>query len=335
MRKVTRQENFWQPRPVFSGRAAALLQEGRQALKEGRKEEGLILLRSACVLDPSVYCKPWGLMPILKAEGRDRLRPRMLERLNSWYHAPKSRVHAHVARLTQKPDMRLYIQDLGLPLPRLWQQAADFEALDWGALPERVVLKPENGASSKGVIVAAGGWDHMAQAAITPDLERYATALYRREFDAPPPLLAEEILEDVGAQSDPMLVIPRDFKVYAVAGDVAFVRVHDRNAADGKRSLMTLDREGRRLPAALRGWPEAAQVQREQADAAGTPAGYEALIAMAEHLSARLPALLRLDFYLTPSGPVFGEFTTFPNAGLDHTPFGRRTVLQMWELWPD
>ncbi len=330
MAQEERQSTSWTPRPVFPGRAAALLQEGRQALKGGARAEARTLLRAACTLDPAVYCKPWGLMPLLKEEGRDLLRPRMLERLKSWYRAPKSRVHAHVAHLSGKQEMRLYIKDLGLPLPQLWQQAPDLETLDWAALPDRVVLKPENGASSKGVIVAAGGRDHIAQTEITPDLQNYAAALYQRTFDAPQRLLAEEMLEDVDAQSDPDLVIPRDFKVYAVAGDVAFVRVHDRNAGDGKRSMMTLDRAGRRLPAALSGWPEAPEV-----DGAPPPDGYGALIAMAEHLSARLPVLLRLDFYLTPSGPVFGEFTTFPNAGLDHTPFGRRTVLQMWELWPD
>ncbi|MDE4142356.1 ATP-grasp fold amidoligase family protein [Phaeobacter gallaeciensis] len=328
------QTGSWTPRRIFPGRARPLLEEGRRALKGGARDEGMALLRAACILDPSVYCKPWGLMPLLKAEGRDRLRPRMLERLQDWYRAPRSRVHAHVARLTQKEEMRLYIEDLGLPLPQLWQQVPDLEALDWAALPQRVVLKPVNGASSKGVVVAAEGRDHMAQAAITPDLETYAKALYGCLFETPPQILAEEMLEDVAAQTDPALVIPRDFKAYAVAGDVAFVRVHDRNAADGKRNMMTLDRQGRRLPAALVGWPEA-----PGADGMATetvpPAGYDALIAMAEYLSARLPVLLRLDFYLTSSGPVFGEFTTFPNAGLDHTGFGRRTVLQMWEAWPD
>ena len=70
-------------------------------------------------------------------------------------------------------------------------------------------------------------------------------------------------------------------------------------------------------------------------EATRLPPGFETLFAMAEAISQKLPWLLRLDFYLTPRGPVFGEFTTFPNAGLDLTPFSRRTLLQQWELWPD
>src|SRR6056297_3217330 len=94
-----------------------------------------------------------------------------------------------------------------------------------------------------------------------------------------------------------------------------------------RRGALSLDREGRPVTATLAGWPDASQ--------APPPEGYGALVAMAERLSARLPWLLRLDFYLTPRGPVFGEVTTFPNAGLRYTPFARRTILQMWELWPD
>lgn len=318
----------WVPRPAFPERAQPLLVEGRTALKGGARAEGMALLRAACALDPGVYCKPWGLMPILKEEGRDKLRQRMLDRLQNWYRAPLSQAHLHVSALTRKERMQAYISDLGLPLPQQYQSAAALSDLVWDSLPERVVIKPENGASSKGVIVAAGGYDHIANAPIGESLSAYAERLYATTFgEASISVLAEEMLRDVAADMDPALVVPRDFKVFAVAGQAVFVRVHDRNAPDGKRALATLDRDGQPLPSAQKDWPEAAP--------APVPEGYGALIAMAEHISARLPWLLRLDFYLTPEGPFFGEFTTFPNAGLDYTAFGRRTVLQMWEIWPD
>lgn len=318
----------WRPQPAFPEAAGRLLREGRAAFQGGARAEGLVLCRAACALDPSSYCQPWGLMPHLKAEGRDRLRQRMLDRLHSWYRPPHSRIHAHVSALTRKMEMQRYIAAAGLPLPEQYQQARGLEGLDWAALPERVVIKPENGASSKGVIALSEGWDHLAQVPVGASLRDYAETLYASNFDKPPGrVLAEELLEDVDRCRDPALALPRDFKIFTVAGHVAFVRVHDRNASDGKRGLATLDRMGRRLSPAQTGWPEAPP--------APLPAGWDALIAMAEYLSSRLPWLLRLDFYLTPRGPVFGEFTTFPNAGLDYSPFGRRTVLQMWESWPD
>lgn len=317
----------WIPRPSFPKQARPLLIAGRAAMKGGAREEGLALLRAACALDPSFYCRAWGLMPLLHREERDRLRPRMLERLQSWYRPPYSQIHAHVSQLTQKTAMRAYISELGLPLPQLYQQAETIEALDWENLPDQLVVKPQNGSSSEGVIVAGAGRDHVAGADLSPDLRHYAQSLYQSRFERAPSVLVEELLVDVDAATDPSLVIPRDFKVHVVAGDVGFIRVLDRNAPGGKRSAVSLDREGRRLGPMLRGWPEA--------EGFTLPQGFGQMIAMAEYLSQRLPWLLRLDFYLTPRGPVFGEFTTFPSAGLNYTPWGRRTMLQMWEAWPD
>ncbi|MBY6069097.1 hypothetical protein KUW17_20305 [Leisingera aquaemixtae] len=317
----------WVPRPAAPGRARVLLRAGRRALQGGARAEGLALTAAACALDASLFCRPWGLLPHLQAEGRGSLRPRMRARLQSWYQAPRSQVHAHVSALSRKMAMRAYVEDLGLPLPRLYQAAPRLEALDWAGLPERVVVKPQNASSCRGVIVAAAGWDHIGRAACGGDLPGYAQALYGRTFETPVPVMAEELLADVQAAEDPALVIPRDFKVFAAGGHAGFVCVHDRNAPGGKRSLATVDREGRRLPHAEKGWPEAAEFT--------VPPGYGALIAMAEHLSRRLPWLLRLDFYLTPRGPVFGELTSYPNAGGKFTGFARRTLLQMWELWPD
>jgi len=224
--------------------------------------------------------------------------------------------------------MRPFIEALGLPLPRLLGQADSLSDLDWTALPERLVIKPVNAANSNGVIVAADGCDQMTGVAFGTDLKSYVSQLYEECFAKPPPVLVEEMLCDVGAVEDPGLVIPRDFKVFTVAGHAAYVRVHDRNAPDGRRSIASFARDGSRLPPSLKGWPEAA-------DDTALPRGFDQLIAMAEYLSQKVPWLLRLDFYLTPQGPVFGEFTTYPNAGLDLTPFSRRTMLQMWEIWPD
>jgi hypothetical protein len=277
-------------------------------------------------------------MSHLAAQGRDVFHTRMQDRLQAWYRAPRSQVHAQAASLTQKPVMQTYIRQLGLPLPNQITRAERIESLDWAKLPERVVIKPENAASSKGVIVAQDGIDHIAQEPIRLDMKTYASALYARSFDKPRPVFAEDMLRDVAAQEDPALVVPRDFKLFAAGGHVGLVRVHDRNAPDGRRSLACYDRSGRRVPASLKGWPVlpgAPEGDMMPSAIPQTPPGWDSLIAMAEYLSQKQPWLLRLDFYLTPQGPVFGEFTTYPNAGLGLTPFGRRTLLQLWESWPD
>ena len=313
-------------------RARELVARGREILKTNTdttaRAEARACFKAAVQLDATVVTLDWGVLPHLEAETRGIYRDRMAARLQSWYRPPHSRVHAHVAALSDKLEMRSYISALGLPLPNILAQADSLEALDWNALPtNRVVIKPQNAGSRAGVVVAVDGVDQTTGASIYPDLQAYIRALYATSFDQPPPVMVEAYLTDVEAEQDPSIIIPRDFKIYCVAGHAGLVRVHDRNAADGQRWMATYDRLGQPLPPPLTGWPEAPQ--------APPPAGFEAMIDMAETLSHHLPYLIRFDFYLTPDGPVFGEFTTFPNAGMDSTPFGRRTFLQMWELWPD
>lgn len=315
-------------RPVDWPAAEARLRAGRQALRAGDRAGAMEHFRAAMAHDPAVACLPWGLLPHLQAEGRGTFRLRMQARLESWYRPGARPEHAAIARLSRKPEMRAFVADLGLPLPRLLAGPVALGDVPWADLPETVVIKPENDGDSRGVILAQAGHDRMARTPIEGGLEAYVRARHGALYgDRPQRVLVEEALVDVEAARDPALVIPRDFKVYCVAGHAGLVRIHDRNAPDGRRGLLTCDRAGRIQPLSHKHWPEAPHTP--------PPPGWERLIGMAEALSRALPWLLRLDFYLTPEGPVFGEFTTYPNAGRGLTPHARRTLLQMWELHPD
>ncbi|SNR33122.1 ATP-grasp fold amidoligase family protein [Puniceibacterium sediminis] len=316
------------PHPELRHLAQSLLQDGRIRFNNGSRAEGMACVSAAVKLDPSVICEPWDLLPLLEAEGRSNFRERLDARLRAWYHLPDRRVHAAVSLLSKKPEMRAWIGDLGLPLPKLYAGPVALGALDWGSLPPDVVIKPVNGANSDGLVVSKGGIDVMRGQPALPDLQEYVSQLYSKIFKSPPQVLVEELLVDVHAEKDQTLQIPRDFKVFTVAGHAGFTRVFDRNDPSGKRSLASYDRDGRRLPPSREGW-------REAPKGVVLPEGYSDLIKMAELISQKLPWLLRLDFYLTDRGPVFGEFTTYPGAGRGLTPFSDRTLLQMWELWPD
>ena len=294
----------------------------------GDRAKGLAHLSAAAALDPTVICEDWHLVPLLRDEGRSDFRERMQERLKRWYHAPISPVYAPIASLSDKYNMRMWMAGLGIPLPRLFAGPVSLDDVPWQDLPADVVIKPVNASDRRGVILAKDGMDLFRQCPTAPNLEKHTRAVFEEEFKTPPLVLVEELMRDVDAGSDPSLLIPRDFKLFTAAGHASLTRMNDRNAPDGKKHIAWFDRAGRRKPPSLITWPEASPDFR-------LPTNYPALIAMAEHISTKLGWFLRLDFYLTPQGPVFGEFTTFPNAGLDTTPFSSRTFLQHWELWPD
>jgi hypothetical protein len=314
-------------RIILPDQAAEQLDFGRRVLEKNGLEAALPYFKAAMEFDPAIACERWGILPNLEAQNRGIFRDRMVARMQHWYGSPQSAAHAPVAGLSNKMRMRKWIANVGLPLPAQIDHADRVQDLAWDNIQAPVVIKPVNGASNLGVVIAIEGQDVMAQTSYGPNLRNYVCDLYGQEFETPPEVIAETLLQDVDAITDPKLMIPRDFKVFAIAGHAVFVRVHDRNTTNGKRSMATFDRQGRPCPAALQSWPEA--------PSGPAPAGFDQIIVMAETLSRALPWLMRFDFFLTPQGPVFGEFTSFPNAGLDLTPFGRRTLLQMWEIWPD
>ncbi len=252
----------------------------------------------------------------------------MQARLQDWHRPPRSPLHAGLAALTHKRRLRDWAEGAGFRMPRLIAEASRLEELDWAALPgEGIVIKPVAATDAQGVVLVRDGIDHFARTPVGPDLAAHVRSRWAAAELLDSAVLVEEAVSDPGWPADPALAIARDVKVFAVGGHAGFVRVHDRNAEGGKRALSTRDRLGDVLPQSQKGWPEAPRVP--------VPDGWDGLIAEAERLSRIFPWLLRLDFYLSPRGPLLGEITTYPNAGLGYSHFGRRTMLQMWEVWPD
>lgn len=65
------------------------------------------------------------------------------------------------------------------------------------------------------------------------------------------------------------------------------------------------------------------------------PKFFENLIEIAESVSRDFPYVMRLDFYISTKGVVFGEFTPNPGNGNDFTEFGERCMQQLFFIYPD
>lgn len=314
--------------PGLDRPAAQMLRQGRQALAQGDRVAAMAAFARAVEQDGRALVHDWGLMPVLASEGRDDLALRMQARLAAWYGRDTALRAPEAAQLTVKLRMRAWAARHGFAVPRLLAQAPSLEALVWAGLPcDRVVIKPANADSRKGVVLALDGYDHMARQPIGPDLPAYVRTRWDTAGLSGSAVLAEEPVRDTAAQADPDLVIPRDFKCWAVDGKVGYCAILDINDANQRRDRQNLDRCGGHLPQTNTGWQDCPHCP--------APPGYAALIAEAERASRLLPWMLRFDFYLSERGPLLGEITTFPSAGLAYTEFSRRVVLQMLELHPD
>ena len=325
----------WHPPPLARA-AQGALRQGRGLWQAGDLTAARAAFARAASADARVFCHDWGILPGLAAAGQASLKARLDARLAAWYTSDRRPGHPpppEAAALAIKTRLRPWADRHGFATPRLIAAAPHLDALDWSMLraaalsPEGLVIKPANQSTCRGVAVLAGGTDHMAFAPTGPDPAAYMHDLWAREGLADSPVLVEERLCDAEARRDPSLVIPRDIKVYAAAGQTGYVIVLDRNAPGNKRSKHSYDGRGRPVPPTLTSWPEGPPRP--------APPGLGAVVAEAERASRLLPQLLRFDFYHTAAGPVLGEITTYPTAGLHHTWFSRRTLLQMWEAHPD
>lgn len=260
---------------------------------------------------------------------------RMDDRRARWYKGAdplsdpeRQKRRKFLASLVNKTRMHDYISGLGIRLPQRLAEAFHPDELDFARLPDRVVIKPSNGADSKGVVLFAGDRELLSGATVPPAGRAAHVAMVcdrDRIFDKPGTrLIAEEFLQDY----DPAFAIPRDFKVFVADGQAQLIQVIDRNPEKKLRTNSFFDRDWgfieQRIKKNYRMGPPYPR-----------PPHLQALLADADRIARDIGVFYRLDFYLTATGPVFGEFTSYPSAGMAFTPFGDRLMCEMMGPFPE
>lgn len=259
---------------------------------------------------------------------------RMDRRLACWYKGkdphPDLAVQKRrkfLASLVNKTNMAAYIRKMGLPLPSTLADAETLDALDFAALPNRIVIKPNNNADSKGVILFDGSKNLMNGDTVPLEARTaYTEKIWTRDrvFEKPKTrVIVEEFLQDY----DPGFRIPRDFKVFVAAGKAHLIQVIDRNPEKKLRTNSFFTREWQYVDQKIK-------TNYNMGPAYDRPPSLEQLLDISDRISVDLEAFYRLDFFMTTRGPVFGEFTSYPSAGMAFTPFGDKVMCDMMELSP-
>lgn len=290
-------------------------------------EKNLRALRHYISEDPGRLYFDYGVSKVL---ARLSYRPstvyeRLQIRLKSWYQEQDGRFW-NIAGLVNKKTMRKRVESLGVPLPAVYFCGRDMTSLDMGSLPERFVAKPHGGSNAKGIFIMNGSRE----------------LLSGKEFDRKNSsfrfLMSDFVLSSKGANEKSEIIIeefqqdwfeadgiPLDYKAHCYGGKVRFFQVINRN--EGRRSQSFYTREWKSMPAITKSYPEGERIPR--------PPCLPELIRYADIVAGDLKQMIRLDFYVTKRGPVFGEFTTYPGAGKNYTVFGNALAIQCWELYPD
>jgi hypothetical protein len=211
-----------------------------------------------------------------------------------------------------------YVRSLGYSVPQVYATYDHISKLpSLSCLPTNFVLKPLYGHSSNHVFLMKDGinlFDGKNYSAL-----KIISDVAGREDG---PFLIEELLEN----HDGAPGIPLDYKFYCFGAEMVFVHIIQRNS--------TSDRSLNRHWFLTEDWsPLHMKIKRlELADSKipEKPPFFSEMLQMAQALGGGLNAFMRVDLYATTRGPVFGEFTPFPNKGRGYTPEADAWLGSLW-----
>jgi len=229
-----------------------------------------------------------------------------------------------------KYSMRAYVERLGLSslLPRAYGVFDSAEAIDFGKLPNRFVLKCTHGAKCN-VFCPDRGMLDIAQA--RRDLCRWLATDYSRIYGEAhygrmtPRILCEEFLDDGTG------FLPTDYKVYCFNGRPCYVLCCFDRVPNGKASLAVADLEWNPVVFYRDDPPGGRPMPR--------PEALQDILDASRKLSGPFP-FVRIDFYSIRGRAVLGEMTFTPDACIDPTytdeiqrEMGERLVLPPPLVW--
>lgn len=219
-------------------------------------------------------------------------------------------------KLSNKWNSREFAARLGIDVPELYWSGTDVDALAFSEVPAHYAIRAVAGHSSRQVFVMVDGVDLLRREELPHAKLREQLRAVVRGGPVPLRLLVEEYLGDAGA-------LPLDYKVYLFGGYVAAIDVMQRSRSgefvfdsygtDWETVPFTHDQAGKRL-----------ELPR--------PACLDRLLEAGRAFGRAFGSFVRVDFYLPPRGPVFGECTSLPTLGWH---FSHATDEAFGRLWDE
>ena len=220
-------------------------------------------------------------------------------------------------RLTNKLNAREFAIKYGVPVPELYWYGKDITAIPFNKIGSKYVIKTSFGTASKDVLVIVDGLNLFDN---KPYDEEKIREFFRGKMQKVEPIgyvMIEEFIES-GARNE----IAKDYKCHLFGGAVHFIQV-------------IVDRINKLDNWYTREWEEMPQEMdsiMKRGKGVNRPTYLNELISYAEKLGkAYGRKYVRIDFYITEEGCVFGEFTATPGGGFGESRYGNRVFGRLWK----
>lgn len=247
---------------------------------------------------------------------------RVKDRLHRWRTLKQPNAYAAIA---SKLGGAEYMQSLGHEVPKLYGTYDSLANIPpFEDLPSSFVVKPMTGWKSTGVFLMRDGYEafrkrHLSRKEL---IEMARASAGGRQKQPNGTWIVEELLLNHDGSGEPAW----DFKFYCFGPKVVVIQIVRRTGRKASETRHWFrDPDWRPLPFQL-SW------DRPSSHAPlARPDCLDDMLRIVSDVGARLNIFLRIDMYATDRGPVFGEFTAYPNMGNGLTPRGDAWLGSHWK----
>ncbi|NCD69367.1 ATP-grasp fold amidoligase family protein [Mucilaginibacter agri] len=226
----------------------------------------------------------------------------------------------HWQRLLSNKANAMHFAELnGCSVPEVYWQGRDVSEIPFDKLPPQFVLKPTIGHSCQNVFLMVNGVNLMDKKPYSNNqlihiMQEVLLQVPHNEF------LVEEFL----MSEDGEYRIPTDYKLHTFNGEIARIEAIHRFSAN-KGIVRVFDADWNRQENIGEKYKDKEKIT----DA--PPACLPEIINQAKKLSRLYQIYVRIDFYATNRGAVFGEFTPTPGIGIGFTKNANHLFASYWD----
>jgi hypothetical protein len=227
-------------------------------------------------------------------------------------------------KLSNKWNAREFVQRMGGRVPELYWVGRQARNIPFSDLPEHYVIKPVVGHSGKGIFVMSRGVNLLDGKRYSSDQLAAAVGAGQGRWSRRR-ILVESLVQSGKGKNE----LPMDYKCYTFGDKVAAISCLDRTG----RKLTGMDFTESWEPLQALYPPNLVRAAEQPIP---PPECLDEILQQAKKLGRAYGSFIRVDFYATPEGAVFGEFASTPTNGNGFTRFADEYLETFWrDYCPD
>jgi hypothetical protein len=222
-------------------------------------------------------------------------------------------------RLSNKNNAREFAKKHNCKVADLYWKGRNATEINFSLFLNKYVIRATIGHSSGNVFLINDGLNLMNNKAFDKDdINSTITEICKKDQNVE--FLIEEFLQSENGE----FKIPNDYKFYMFNGNIAAIQLINR-LGPSKGFTTCYNQQWKQIANINTYYPKGSYET--------PPKCLDEMILKAKELSLIYEIFVRIDFYATTKGAVFGEFTPTPFMGNHYTPSAEKMFIKYWDKY--